>query len=169
MNTVDYISREFAAMHHSVESNLQNMTEDLFNWPTPGTANTISATLLHFLDGEDFFINVVILGKGKVWESGNWAQKTGLQKAPGIGEDWSEYKHKHVALQPVLGYKEAVWAATNAYLASLTEADLDRKVNFAGHEVKVADMLQLAVSHALGHNGEIAALKGVQGAKGLAI
>lgn len=168
MNTVDYIRREFAAMHESIDSNLENVTEDLFNWPAPGTANTISATLLHFLDGEDFFINVVVQGKAKIWESGSWARKTGEPKAPSIGEDWSEYKHKHVALQPVLEYKAAIWAATDAYLAALTDADLDKKVSFAGQEASTAEMLQMAISHALGHNGEIAALKGVQGAKGLA-
>jgi uncharacterized damage-inducible protein DinB len=169
MNTIEYIRKEIAAMHHSVDGSLQNMTDEMFNWPTPGTANTISATLLHLVGSEDFFINYVILGKGKVWKTGNWAGKVGVAETPGIGGDWSEYKRSHVALQPVVDYKNAIWASTDAYLATLTEAELDRKVQFAGGERSVADMLQLAVSHALGHNGEIAAIKGVQGSKGLAI
>jgi hypothetical protein len=62
-----------------------------------------------------------------------------------------------------------VWAATDAYLSSLTPADLDRKVKLGARELTVAEMLLLAASQALSHTGEIAALKGVQGAKGLPI
>ena len=57
----------------------------------------------------------------------------------------------------------------DAYLATLTAAELDRKVAFAGGERTVAEMLLLAASQSLSHAGEIAALKGVQGAKGLSI
>jgi len=42
-------------------------------------------------------------------------------------------------------------------------------VAFAGGERTVAEMLLLAASQSLSHAGEIAALKGVQGAKGLSI
>ena len=169
MNILEYIRKAFAGMHHNVDANLQNMTEDLFNWPSPGTANTISATVVHFLEGEDKFINSNILGKTRVWETGNWSEKTGVKNLPGFGRDWSDFKKTRVALQPVLDYKAAVWAATDAFLANLKEEDLDRMIPFAGREITVAEMLQLCISHSLGHNGEIAALKGVQGAKGLAI
>ena len=169
MNTIEYIRKEIAAMHHSVDGSLQNMTDEMFNWPTPGTANTISATLLHLVGSEDFFINMVILGKEKAWKTGDWSHKVGIAETPGMGGDWSEFKHSHVALQPVVDYKNAIWACTDAYLATLTDAELERKVSFAGGECPVVDILLLAVSHSLGHNGEIAALKGVQGSKGLAI
>jgi len=62
-----------------------------------------------------------------------------------------------------------VWQATDAYLAALTQPELERKVKFAGGERTVADMLILCVAQAQGHMGEIAALKGIQGVKGLAI
>lgn len=62
-----------------------------------------------------------------------------------------------------------MWAATDAFLATLTAEALDRKVKFAGGERTVADMLILSASQSLGHIGEIAALKGVQGVKGMSI
>ena len=74
-----------------------------------------------------------------------------------------------MAIQPIAAYQVAVWAATDAFVAGLTPAELDRKVKFAGGERSVADMLHLACAQALGHAGEIAALKGVLGAKGLPI
>ena len=93
----------------------------------------------------------------------------GIPKPPDIGEDWSDFKHQQLPIQPQLDYAEAVWAATDAYLDTLSPGDLDRMVKFAGGERTVADMLLLGTSQALGHNGEIAALKGIQGAKGLPI
>jgi hypothetical protein len=75
----------------------------------------------------------------------------------------------HVAIQPQLEYQAAVWAATDAFLATLTPEDLDRKVKFAGGERTVADIVLLSASQALSHMGEIAALKGAQGSKGLPV
>jgi hypothetical protein len=169
MDLIDYIRREQAGMRRMVEMTLKEMTPDLFNWASPGTANTISATFLHFINVEDNFVQKIIQGKPSVWESENWSQKTGVEKPPSIGEDWSSFKHRAVAIQPSLDYKSAVWAATDAYMAALTNAELDRKVKFAGGERTVAEMLMLANSQAHGHAGEIAALKGVQGAKGLSM
>ena len=169
MEVLEYIRYEIEGMHRAVDNSLHGLTPELFNAATPGTANSINATYVHFLHSEDNMIQKVIQGKPTVWESGGWSGKTGLPKPPGIGEDWSEYKHKQVAIQPIAEYQAAVWAATEAFVAGLKPEDLDRKVKFAGGERSVADVLHLAIAQALGHAGEIAALKGVLGAKGLPI
>jgi hypothetical protein len=169
MDILEYIQRQMAGLRRSVNNVMKDMTPELFNAATPGTANAISATFVHFMHAEDNIIHKVNQGKPSVWESGPWSEKTGIQKPPGIGEDWSSYKHRQIAIQPLLDYQAAVWAATDGYLAALTPDELDRKVKFAGGERTVGDMLLLCVSQALSHAGEIAALKGVQGAKGLPI
>ena len=169
MDVLEYIQRQMAGMRRSVNNVMKDMTPELFNGATPGTANAISATFVHFMNAEDNFIHKVIQGKPSVWESDSWSEKTGISKPPSIGEDWSSYKHRQIAIQPLLNYQAAVWAATDAYLAALKPEELERKVKFAGGERTVADMLLLSVSQALGHAGEIAALKGVKGAKGLPI
>ena len=169
MNVIEYIQREMAGVRRMVDMTMKDMTTELFNWASPGTANTISATFIHFMNVEDNFIQKIIQGKPSIWESSAWSEKTGVQKPPSIGEDWSEFKHRQIAIQPLLDYEVAVWAATDAYLAKLTVDELDRKVKFAGGERTVAEMLLLSASQSLSHNGEIAALKGIQGAKGLSI
>lgn len=169
MNIFEYIQYSFAGLRRTVDSTMKDMTAELFNWAPPGTANTISATFVHFIHTEDHFIQGIIQGKQTVWESGGWSNKTGILKPPGIGEDWSGFKQKRVDIQPLQNYKAAVWAATDVYLAKLTQEELDRMVKFAGGERTVAEMLILAISQAHGHMGEIAALKGIQGVKGLAI
>ncbi len=169
MDIITLITRAFASMRRSLDGIMQDMTPALFNWAPPGTANAISATFVHLLNSEDHFLQGVLQGKPTVWESGGWSAKTGIPQPPGIGEDWSAFKRQPTAIQPLLEYKSAVWAATDAYLAELTPAELERQVPFAGGQRSAADMLMLAISQAHSHAGEIAALKGVQGAKGLPI
>ena len=72
-----------------------------------------------------------------------------------------------LALAPVLEYAEAVRNATDAYLARLTDDELDRQVSFFGSESSVAGVLVRFVAHTAGHAGEIAAVKGMQGLQGL--
>ncbi len=169
MDVLEFIQREMAGMRRSVNMTMKDMTPELFNGDTPGTTNTISATFIHFINTEDNFIHKIIQGKPSIWESGSWSEKTGIPTPPGIGEDWSSFKYRQIAIQPLLDYQVAVWAATDEYLTTLTPEELDRKVKFAGGERTVADMLLLSVSQSLCHAGEIAALKGVQGTKGLPI
>jgi hypothetical protein len=66
-------------------------------------------------------------------------------------------------------YAKAVYAATDAYVASLGPADLERKVDtgFVGEQTVGYVLGNICVGHVAEHNGEIAALKGVQGLKGL--
>jgi hypothetical protein len=169
MDILEYIRHEVAGVRRSVNMTMKDMTPELFNAATPGTANSINATFVHFMNSEDVFIQKIILGKPTVWESGCWSEKTGIQKLPGIGEDWSYFKSAPIAIQPLLDYQSAVWAATDSFLATLTPQELDHKVKFAGGGRTVAEMLLLACSQSLNHVGEIAALKGVLGAKGLPI
>ena len=71
------------------------------------------------------------------------------------------------SLAALQAYEQAVLATTETYLAALIPTDLDRTVAFIGGERPVADVLANLVVHSMGHAGEIAALKGMQGVKGL--
>ncbi len=169
MDAIEYIKGEMAGVRRLISGIMKDMPPEVFNWSSPGTCNTISATFLHLLNAEDQFVQDVLQGKPTVWESGGWSEKTGVQKPPSIGEDWSEFKHRQTKIQPIMDYMSAVFAATDTYLADLTPEDLDRTVQFAGKERTFANILQLSVSQSHNHLGEIAALKGCQGLKGLPV
>ncbi len=57
--------------------------------------------------------------------------------------------------------------ATDAYLGGVTANELDRSVTVNDTEMPVAVLLTMMVCHSAGHAGDIAAVKGVQGLKGL--
>jgi len=65
-------------------------------------------------------------------------------------------------------YAEQIQKATLDYIATLKDDDLDRQVDtqFFGTQ-PLAFLLQLASMHATGHAGDVAAVKGMQGLKGL--
>ncbi len=69
-----------------------------------------------------------------------------------------------------LEYAKAVFAATDEFIAGASDADMDRVVMnpISGKEEPVAVVLgTLGLWHLQNHQGEIVALKGVQGKKGL--
>jgi len=167
MDAKSYIQIEFAGARQLIDAAIGGTTDEQFNWQPPGLANSIKASFIHLVVSEDFFIQQIIQGQPQIWAVGGWAEKTGLPFPPGGGRGWEEIKSATLALAPVLAYQQAVRAATDAYLATLTPEELDRSISLFGNPAPVASALTLVVSHMVGHAGEIAALKGVQGVMGL--
>ena len=75
-----------------------------------------------------------------------------------------------IDLASLRSYAREVYAATDAYLVSLTDADLARAVDLSAlglGRMPVKQLVLLALlGNALTHCGEISCLKGLQGAKG---
>jgi hypothetical protein len=67
-------------------------------------------------------------------------------------------------------YAQAVYKATDDYMAKLKESDLDREVDLTqvgfGKWKLGAFLLTFVMGHARDIMGEISAIKGVQGARG---
>ena len=154
-------------VHGQVDVVMKDMTEGQFNWLPPGTISPISAILLHLLSGEDFFIQGIIQGKPRCWEDQGWIGKIGIQAPGGPGSNWDVFKTTSVSIAPVLAYGHIVCAATDTYLAALTADELDRQVSFAGKMLSAGEVLMTLMVHITSHAGEIAAVKGMQGIKGL--
>ena len=111
----------------------------------------------------------VLQSKPRLWENEGWGEKLGLSGPPGRVHGWDEIKSSHLALEPVLGYATLVFRQVEEYLPGLTPAKLDQLVTIYGSERPLAEVLIMQFSHALIHTGEIAALKGMQGVKGLPV
>ena len=166
MEIREYVQRQIAAARRLVDAATKDLTDEQFNWSPPGTVNPIRAIFAHMATSEDFYIQTVLQGKPRLWESGGWGEKIGLSAPVGHGR-WEEAIATRLDLGPVREYEAAVRSATEAYVATITPEELDRQVSFMGGQRPLADVLAMIVVHMLSHAGEIAALKGVQGVKGL--
>jgi uncharacterized damage-inducible protein DinB len=166
MNIVDYIQKEYAALRRQINAVTADLTDEQLNWTAPGKANKIGVTLLHAIESEDMFVHKILQGKPTLWETQGWGAQIGISNPPGHG-GWEEASQATLALSQLMAFEEAVCEETSAYLAILSPEELDRKVLMFNGERQVADVLVLVANHTLGHMGEIAALKGVHGVKGL--
>jgi uncharacterized damage-inducible protein DinB len=167
MHTKDYILLQLSSLREQARDTLQDTTESQLNWTPPGTVNSIKATFLHLVTCEDVYIQGVLRNKPLVWETGGWDKRIGLENIPGVGDGWEQVKAANLALAPLLEYDQAVQSATRAYLEKLDDEELTRVVRFYDNDVPAAAVLVFLVTHSSGHLGEIAAVKGMQGAKGL--
>lgn len=123
------------------------------------TIQPIAGVYAHVVAAEDQMVNGTLREQASVWETGGWGAKSG-QDAADANTDIATLRE----------YAQAVYAETDSWLASLSEADLNRMINvpWAGGGISVGQFLSSVITwHTIQHSGEICALKGVQGEKGL--
>ncbi len=168
MHAKDFIASSIGTQRWIADAVVQDLTEEQLNWSPPGLANKIGTILIHVTGTDDRFINMRARGQATVWESGNWSERLGIAQPPGGGGgSWEAANASNFSLEAVRDYIAAVRASVDDYVAALTDEELARKVQSIGGEQPIAAVLALIVVHAAGHYGEVAALKGAQGAKGL--
>ena len=104
MTAIEYIQRQIAQGRFFATDVVQDLTDEQLNFPAPGTTNTIGAIYLHMTTSEDSFINSVIQGKPRIWDSEDWANKINISTPPARG-DWSGVKDKNLAVASVVAIK----------------------------------------------------------------
>ena len=162
MEIKDYLKLQIESAHSLLESALKDTPQEIVNMKPSEHLNSIAAALAHVVGGEDYFINMAIGGGARIWERDAWGAKLGI--ASQLARDWTI---QIPDLDAFREYIKAVFAATDAYIQTITPAELDRIVKVFNNERPVANVLRLVVGHACGHAGEIATLKAIQGVKGL--
>lgn len=167
MDIKTYIQQQIENMRGHVDSTMKNMTDEQFNWLPPGKIKPICAIFIHMVTAEDDFVHAVFQRKLSIWEDEEWSDKTGVETPPGPGRGWETFTHPWISVAPLLTYQQSVRAATEAYLAKLTDKELERRVVLFGRDVPVAEVLMTLVVHSSAHAGEIAAMRGMQGVQGL--
>jgi hypothetical protein len=129
---------------------------------------SIASIYAHAVFSEDGIVNGMMQGKPLVYEDGGWEAKTGVKHpgGPMQSEDWAA--SVTMDLPSFQEYAAAVFARTDAFLANLADSEMERKIQGPIGETTVGWMVvYILATHFPQHLGEIAALKGVQGLKGL--
>ncbi len=147
-----------------LEAIVGDVTPEQAVWQPPGRANTIAANYAHIVRNIDEDMNQRLFRRPMLNE-GLWRGRTGLMPER---SDWEQGTQiDWVALR---AYGRAVSAFIVEALDAMTDddlelvADLSTPDNLVWHGI---DIVRLTVSiHVREHGGEIACLKGLQGAKG---
>lgn len=161
------LKEQMQALHGTLEAAVRDCSADALTRKLPGsTINSIGAIYAHTIFSEDGLVNGLIRGGTPVYFAGGWAPKVGLEMPKGGMEpDWTVKLDVNVFRQ----YAAAVYDATNEFLATVSDAELDRIVDpgFAPPMPVRSFIANLLAWHAATHQGEISALKGVMGLNGL--
>lgn len=160
-----------------LEGTMEGVTPEQAHWAPPGTANPIGANYAHVVLVQDGVVNARLRGGQPLFAS-TWAGKAGVSelppgpdpKRPGF-PDWSGWARRvRIDLPAFRAYAKAVYAASDEYLAKLSDQDLARALDLSAVGIGPTTVKQLVMRGVIGncltHAGEISCLKGLQGAKG---
>jgi hypothetical protein len=143
---------------------------DKLNKQVPGaTVTSIASIYAHMVMSEDAIVNGMMQGKPMIFMSDGWEAKTGVKmpgEQPSINPDWAHAMNMDLA--KFQDYAKVVFANTDSYLKNVSDAELQEKVQTpVGEQTREWFIVNVLATHFPQHSGEIAALKGVQGMKGL--
>lgn len=170
MNSIkllDYAAKNAFGILRDVAGDL---TQEQADWQPPGLANPIGASYWHVLSSCDFIVHQWGQGQPPLSEREGWRDRALSVPAPEPehGGDWHAWMRTiRVDLPTVHEYAQAVVDATGEWLGTLAPEDLERIVQTPIGNLALGHMLEtFVIWHLNAHCGEIAALKGCQGARG---
>ncbi len=169
MNAQSALQQQLATGHAILEQTIGDCSQEALDKNLPNaTIGSIGSVYAHTVFGEDGIANGRLQGKPRIYDSEGWAEKLSVKPPEGPMQTPEWRQGVRMELASFHEYAKSVYAATEAYVSGLADADLDRKIDtgFAGEQT-IAWMVGLLINHVDTHTGEIAALKGVQGLKGL--
>ncbi len=168
------LRQQFDAAHQLLEATMADVTTEQAHWMPPGIANPLGATYAHVVSAEDYIVQGMFKQVAPLAAT-DWTGRTGVSEPmPSPGPQWSEYpgwtRRVTVDLAALAVFAQAVYAATDAYVSGLTDADLARPFDLTplglGPQTVASALSIIALNHVGNMTGEISCLKGLQGARG---
>ncbi len=171
MTKVQFIGSHIRRLHEALETATKDLTPEQLQWRPPQGGNHLAFTLWHYVRTEDNIIRYLLQdGRATVWLEGGWHERFGLDPAlQGSGMTAEEAAAIRIpSVEEFLPYMRAVWKSTDEYLASITDADLERVFTFipVGERPAVQILMENMLTHGFSHLGEMWLLRGMQGLTG---
>ena len=153
-----------------LEMTVSDVSQEQANWRPPGIANSIGAVYGHLITAADFDVNSRTYGRMPIAAT-EFKGEVGLSEMHRGGFDWHDWALRlSVDWEGLRRYGRAVLRCLERSLDSLTTDELERPVDMSAHGLGVWKGLDIYILHGIDHprlhGGEIACLKGLQGAPG---
>jgi uncharacterized damage-inducible protein DinB len=164
MEVMEFIKAQFAGADMGLKRVLETLTQEEISWQPKSGCNSIGLILFHVYKTEDAFIHEMLQQKKNLWETDKWYEKLGLPAT----EEGAHYTVEQVdafkvpKLQAILDYGAAVRKDTLAYLDAIKPADLDRKIEMRYGPMPLAMVINILISHASQHTGEMSYIRGLK-------
>jgi len=172
MNAIALLKAQTESAHGNLLAIFGGLSEADAHREPGGRAFSPAANFAHAVNIEDLFVNRVFRERAPVWDS----METGFNaRLPEITRTWPTdhdawARSLRVDIATATDYAKRVFAETEAWVAGLSEEDLDRPVNLtmigmAEYPLGLA-LNMLVISHGQNLAGEMSAGKGVLGLRG---
>ena len=166
MEARELLRAQFQTIHQFMDMTIADCSPEVLEKKDEAwTINKVGSLYAHLVLSEDMMLGMGT-GGDPVIKSDGWAEKLGI-------DDLSPRQDEHLAdltidLKAFSEYAKAVAAATDDFLANAPDEQLNKEVESPmGKQPFITFFANIGLTHVAGHWGEIAALKGVQGMKGL--
>ncbi len=166
MDVISLLRMQMSEAHNLLEVTVGEVTEEQVHYLPEGRALPVGAAYAHVIFSEDILIQT-LKGQEPLFETGT---ATGASEPmPNFMKGWEDYagwtRRVRFDLAQLRDYAQKVYANTDAYLASLSEADLDRPDPW-GQKGLGYFISRALIGHIDNLTGEISAAKGFQGLQG---
>jgi hypothetical protein len=167
---INFIRSQFQAAHFGwLEGTMNDVTDEQAHWQAAGRAAPIGAQYAHHLIALDFLFLGFVQGGAPLAVS-TFAGQTGMSLPYPMEGDWDEWARAvHVDLDALRAYAQAVYAAFDAAVATLSDNDLATPVDMTAvglGQQTIGSFLTTLLIHCGVHTGEIAFTKGLQSLRG---
>ena len=132
MNRVQLLRDQLKWAHDTQEATMSDVTKEAADFNKTGEAIPVGAAYAHSIWGEDMVVSTILAGKEPLLKDGT---EVGLSIPVPTMDNWSEhanwYKTVKVDLSKMREFAKKVYQATDDYLASLSEEDLDKELDLS--------------------------------------
>jgi hypothetical protein len=169
VQTQQVLQGAFKTAHDLLDNVMADVDKaHLSKLPAGANIQTIQAIYAHILIGEDLIVNrLVRQGQSALTAETLLGTGVPLPATPQLNPEWSASIDMDLAKFREVA--KSFFASTEAAIGSMSDAQLAAEVQGGpfGNMPASAFLANFALYHVIGHTGEIAALKGIHGLKGL--
>ena len=168
MDAIAVLRMQAEWAHQEFEMTTADVEENVAHAGPQGRAGSVGSSMAHVIFAEDSIVQGMLQGKPPLGMTA-FEGKTGISD-PQMHNTPDWIKAVRLDLPRFRTYAKAVAAATDQYIASLTESDLDRSLDLSQAKLGVRTVGwvigALVIAHIHDLTGEISAAKGAQGLQG---
>ena len=172
MDALDLLRVQVKEAYEWLEMTASDVTQEQANWQPPGFANSIGAVYAHTIITADVGFNSQLHNRMPLIAK-DWAGQVGLSNIHLGGFDWHEWaSNLEINWATFRRYAHDVRQCVESYADALTMDELKLTGDMSGQGSHLGVWTGLnfynvhGISHPRLHGGEIACLKGLQGAQG---
>ena len=146
-----------------LKTRLEGLSEAELCWQATLDSNTITWLVWHMARVEDGWINSSIGGGESVWDSGGWADRTGVTyDNSGYGQTADEARSMPaVDVALLIDYFDAVREASFKVIDEMSEEDLSKSYSRGGRSVTWSWILGHVLAEEAQHLGQIGFIRGM--------